>query len=296
MSPSGNATHHLGIVLVAVSAIAWSTAGIFTKGIAADVWIILFWRGLFSAAFIALYVAWRDRATTLACFGAMGLPGWAIATIGTIATVAYLSSFKFTAVTNVVVIYATAPFVAAAIAWLAGRERTKRSTLFAAAAALVGVIIMMSGSLGTPNLTGDLLAVVMTIFMAIMLVLIRRFPTSPSVPAMALSSLQITVIACFLVDPFAVSVAELWWLVAFGLVQAGAVILLTEGTRLIPAPQAALIGSLDVPLAPIWAWLILAELPPVATFVGGAIVLAAVALHMRRDWQRQPLPLRARQN
>ena len=296
MPPSSNATHHLGIVFVAFSAVAWSTAGIFTKGITADVWIILFWRGLFSAAFIALYVAWRDRAATLACFGVMGRPGWAIATIGTIATVAYLSSFKFTAVTNVVVIYATAPFVAAAIAWLAGRERTKRDTLFAAAAALVGVIIMMSGSLGTPNLTGDLLAVVMTVFMAIMLVLIRRFPTSPSVPAMALSSLQITVIAWFLVDPFAVGLAELWWLVAFGLVQAGAVILLTEGTRLIPAPQAALIGSLDVPLAPVWAWLILAELPPVATFIGGTIVLGAVALHMRRDWRAQPSPRRARQH
>lgn len=285
MPPSSNAAHHLGIVLVAISAIAWSTAGIFTKGITADVWIILFWRGLFSAAFIALYVAWREPRATLACFGAMGLPGWAVATTGTIATIAYLSAFKFTSVTNVVVIYATAPFAAAAIAWFFGRERTKRATLVASAAALVGVIIMMSGSIGTPNLTGDLLAVVMTVFMAIMLVLIRRFPASPMVPAMALSSLQITVIALALVDPFAVSLAELWWLVAFGLVQAGAVILLTEGTRLIPAPQAALIGSLDVPLAPIWAWLILAELPPSATFIGGAVVLGAVALHMRRDWR-----------
>ena len=288
------AAHHIGIVLVAISAIAWSTAGIFTKGITADVWIILFWRGLFSAAFIALYVAWRNPRATWACFGAMGLPGWAVATTGTIATIAYLASFKFTTVTNVVVIYATAPFAAAAIAWLFGRERTKRATLVASAAAVVGVVIMMSGSLGTPNLTGDLLAVVMTVFMAIMLVLIGRFPASPMVPAMALSSLQITIIACVLVDPFAVSLVELWWLVAFGLVQAGAVILLTEGTRLIPAPQAALIGSLDIPLAPIWAWLILAELPPAATIVGGAVVLLAVALHMRRDWQRQPSTTRKR--
>ncbi len=285
MPPSSTASHHLGVVFVAISAVAWSTAGIFTKGITADVWAILFWRGVFSAAFIALYVAWRDRAATLACFGLMGRPGWLIASTGTIATVAYLSAFKHTTVTNVVVIYATAPFAAAALAWLFGRERTRPATLIAAAAALVGVVIMMSGSLGTPNLLGDLLAVAMTFFMAAMMVQIRRFPDAPAVPAMALSSLQIAIIALIVAEPFAVSTAELWWLIAFGLVQATGAILIAEGTRLIPAPQAALIGSLDIPLAPLWAWLILTELPPVATFLGGTVVLAAVALHMRRDWR-----------
>ena len=36
-----------GVLLVAVSAFFASTAGLFSKGIAADAWSIIFWRGVF---------------------------------------------------------------------------------------------------------------------------------------------------------------------------------------------------------------------------------------------------------
>ena len=279
--------HRAGIILVGLSAVAWSTAGIFTKGIAADVWAILFWRGIFSAVFIALYVAWREGRRTPLAFASLGFPGWAAASIGSIATICYLSAFKFTAVTNVVVIYATTPFIAAGLGWLAMREGASRTTLLTSAVALVGVAIMMGGSLGKPDLIGDILAVAMAFFMAAMMVLIRKFPQAPMVPAMCLSSVQIALIALIMSNPFDVLSHDIWWLVMFGVVQAMGAILLTEGTRLIPAAQAALVGSLDIPLAPLWAWVILTEIPASATFLGGSVVLAAVAYFMGKDWQKQ---------
>ncbi len=282
------ARHHVGIILVGLSAVAWSTAGIFTKGITADVWVILFWRGVFSAAFIALYVIWREGRRMPRKFSSLGFSGWAAASIGSIATICYLSAFKFTAVTNVVVIYATTPFIAAGLGWLAMREGAGRATLLASAVALVGVAIMMGGSLGKPNLIGDVLAVAMAFFMAAMMVLIRKYPKAPMVPAMCLSSLQIALIALVLSNPFDVSSRDIWWLVIFGVVQAAGAILLTEGTRLIPAAQAALVGSLDIPLAPLWAWIVLVEIPSPPTFLGGTVVLATVAYFMSRDWQNQP--------
>ena len=50
----------------------------------------------------------------------------------------------------------------------------------------------------------------------------------------------------------------------------------TEGSRLIPAAEAGLLGSAEVPFAILFGWLFLAEFPPVASLLGGAIVLAAV--------------------
>jgi drug/metabolite transporter (DMT)-like permease len=275
----------LGLALVGLSAIAWSTAGIFTKGIAVDVWIILFWRGLFSAVFIAAYVAARRRGRTISDFAGLGVAGWAAATVGALATVCYLSAFKLTSVTNVVVIYATTPFIAAGLVWLASRESTDRMTLAASAAALVGVVVMVGGSLGTPNLLGDGLALAMAILMATMMVLIRAYPSAPMVPAMCVSSLQIVVLALVVSDPFAVSVDDLAWLTAFGLVQAAAVILLTEGTRRIPASHAALIGTIDIPLAPLWALLLLGEAPTLWSVAGGVIVTSAVLAHMANHWK-----------
>ena len=272
--------HGLGVLLVILATVAWSTAGLFTKGLSADVWVINFWRGLFSALFILIYVIWRERGRTLACFASLGGPGWAAATVSSAATIAFLSAFKLTTVANVVVIYATAPFIAAAIAWLWLREKASGATLVASAVALFGVAIIMSGSLGSVNLTGDLLALLMTAGMALLIVLIRRYPDSPMVPAACVSALQLTVIGWCLSEPFTVPDGELVPLIGFGLVQAVAVVMLTEGARLIPAPVAALLGALEIPLAPIWVWLFLHEIPQTLTFIGGAIVLAGVAWHM----------------
>jgi drug/metabolite transporter (DMT)-like permease len=83
-----------------------------------------------------------------------------------------------------------------------------------------------------------------------------------------------------------VSQSDAVLLTLFGLSFAVAVVLWTEGTRLITAAQASLLGSAETPFAILFAWLILAELPPGASFIGGAIVLTAVFAHAVRDFAR----------
>jgi drug/metabolite transporter, DME family len=69
------------------------------------------------------------------------------------------------------------------------------------------------------------------------------------------------------------------------IVAAGAVILglgmtlFTLGSRVVPAAEATLLTMLEVILGPVWVWLILGETASVLTFVGGAVVLCAVALN-----------------
>jgi drug/metabolite transporter (DMT)-like permease len=63
----------------------------------------------------------------------------------------------------------------------------------------------------------------------------------------------------------------------FGTAQFGlGLLLLTIGARMISATRAALIGSLETPLAPAWVWLAFGEVPSPSTFVGGLIVMMAV--------------------
>jgi drug/metabolite transporter (DMT)-like permease len=156
---------------------------------------------------------------------------------------------------------------------------------------------MSGGSLGTPNLTGDFLAVVMTFFMAAMMVLIRKYPKTPSVLAAgSVSSLQVMIVGGLIGEPLAVVPHEIGLLVAFGSVQALGIILLTEGAKLIPASLSALIGTLEIPLAVLGALIILAEVPGSATLGGGAIVLLAIILQIRSDWlktRREPMGVTA---
>lgn len=81
-----------------VSALVCSAAGIFTKGLHAEVWDIIFWRGLFAAMFTA-YTVWRGRFRMH--FIGMGRSGWPAAVVGASSTAASIPAFKLTSIANV---------------------------------------------------------------------------------------------------------------------------------------------------------------------------------------------------
>ncbi|MEM7428842.1 MAG: EamA family transporter [Pseudomonadota bacterium] len=272
-----------GVLLVAGSAVAWSLAAWFTRTIEADIWAVQFWRAVWAGLFILTYVHLRGVDGGLPGIARLGRPGWAVAIVGACATLCFLAAFRLTAAANVVLMYATAPFVAAGLAWLLMREAPGRSTLIASVFALAGAAVMVSGSLTSGNLTGDLLAVGMTLGMALMTVIIRRHRALPMVIAGAFSSWLIIPVAFPMTDVFAVSARDFWLLVLFGAVQAAGITLMTEGARLIPSAQVPLIGTLDIPLAALWVWLAFSEVPPELTILGGGLILAAVLWHLRRQ-------------
>jgi drug/metabolite transporter (DMT)-like permease len=51
---------------------------------------------------------------------------------------------------------------------------------------------------------------------------------------------------------------------------------LSEGARRLPSGETALLSALEVPFAPLWAFLLLAERPALATVVGGTVVFLSV--------------------
>ncbi len=273
----------VGVVLVLASAAVFSLTGVWTKLAESDSWTIVCWRGLFGAIAIVGYVCWRQRLRPLEAFAGLGWRGWTLATVGSLASAAFIAAFKLTYVANVAIVYATVPFIAAGLAWIGLREAVRPATLLSAGLALAGVTVMMGGGAGGGHVWGDLLAVLMTIGMAVYMVLIRAFTATPVVLAAAASSLQLFAAGWFLGAPLAVSAGDLAMLASFGATFALAVILLTEGTRLIPAAEAGLLGTAELPLAVLLAWLFLAEAPPLASLLGGAVVLAAVLGHAAFD-------------
>ena len=80
-----------------------------------------------------------------------------------------------------------------------------------------------------------------------------------------------------------VAARELVLLAGFGVVHAAATVLLAEGVLRIRGAEAALLGALDAPLAPLWGWLILSEVSRTATFADGAVVLVTFAWYPVRD-------------
>ena len=269
----------MGLMLVFVSAIIFSTAGIFIKGVSADAWSVIFWRGLFAAGFTLLYVAYKGtlKRETIR----MGKTGLAAAVVSSLGTVAFIPAFKFTSIANVSLIYAAAPFVAALMAWLWMHERPSWLVIISSLAAIAGVILIVGGSLGGLNIKGDLLALWMTVMMAAVIVIYRRYPQTPGPGPMALSSLFLLPVSLYFGDPFLAPINEIPIMASFGLIFAIASVTLVLGARFLPSSETALISSAEAPFAIIFAWVLLAEVPVLNTIIGGTIILLAVIVCAR---------------
>ena len=264
----------IGIVLVVISAIVFSSAGIFTRGVSTDAWDIIFWRGSAASVFTILYLVLRgDLFEEIKAFGK---PAFAASMMMAAGTAAFIPAFKLSSVANVALIYAAAPFIAAGLSWIFIKETPTTKIILASVAALLGVLVIVSQSLGGSQIKGDMLALFMTLMMAGMMVVYRKFPSTTAALPAAFSSIVLLPVAFMIGTPFDVEIRELPTLVAFGLVFAIASVTLSEGARRLPSAETALLSTLEMPLAPVLAFLILSEVPLGSTVVGGAIIFLAV--------------------
>lgn len=241
---------------------------------------MLAWRGVLGAAGLAVALSAMPQQRTWRSLRKLGWLGWFFVLQSTAGMIFFLTALRATTVAHVAVIYATAPFIAAALSWLAMRERPTAGAVTSSLVALAGVAVMVGfGRDGA--LSGDLLALGMTLSMAVAMVVARHFPELPFLQASCVSALLSGLIAAPLGAPLSVSAHDLLWLTLFGLSTfAIGLPLFTLGARLLPAIETALIGSLETPLAPLWVWLAFGETPGTGTLIGGSIVFAAVGLHL----------------
>jgi drug/metabolite transporter (DMT)-like permease len=268
----------MGIALVIAAAVAWSTAPLFVRLLALDSWTIVFWRGLFGAGFTAAILVLTQGRTGLRDLIGMGRSGWLVASLSTLGMVSFIPALQLTSVSNVAIIIATGPFVAAALAWLWLREALGWRTLLASVVALCGVVVIVGGSSTGSDLLGIGLACFMTLAIAAMTVTVRRHRDTPMVAAAALSNLLGSLVSIpFAHDIATVTTIDLAVLAGFGFFQVGlGLSLFMLGSRLLPSGQATLIATLETPLMPLWIWLAFQEIPAVRTLVGGALVMGAV--------------------
>ena len=276
-------SQNLGILFVTGSAVAWSTTGLFTRVIALDSASMLVWRGIFGAIGLLIVLALIEGPKGFASFRRLGRAGWSYALVSAIGMVCFITSLQHTSVAHVAIIYAVVPFLAASLSWVILHEAPSRDALIASAVALVGAAIMIG--LGKDGgLFGDALALGMTLAMAYMMVMARRHPGIPTLPAAALSALLSAMVALPFATAMTVTADQAVLLAAFGLVNSALGLgLFLMGSARIPPIQTALIGALDAPLAPLWVWLAFAEVPTGATLVGAAVILAAVVWHILRQ-------------
>lgn len=288
----GNQTesHSLGTWLVFGSAVVWSLGGILAR--LAEVenpWSTIFWRSGTAALFLLAFMLLRDgRAGTLVLFARMGPAGLAVAGCFAIATTSFVVALQFTTVANVLLMQAGVPLIAALISRVLFGEPLRIVTGVAIAAVIAGVAVMVSDSLtGRVSPLGDGLALLIALVFATATVITRRHAGIRMTPAVCTGAAIGCVIALAVclatARPLAVEPWQLPVLGVFGASLGLGMALFTQGARLIPSAYAALLGTAETVLGPLWVWLFLDETPTPRTVIGGTIVLAAIVGYL--IWQ-----------
>ena len=276
-----------GALLVFGSAAVWSFGGAIARYLSVtDSWTAIFWRSVCAALFLLGFMLWREgRAGTLQLFRAMGWAGVAVGVCFATASTCFVVALGYTTVANILLMQAGAPLFAALAGAVLFRERIGLATWLAIAAGIAGVGIMVSNSVaGRVSPVGDGLALLMSVAVAGATVLTRRHAQVGMMPAVFLGTVIAATVGGTMAGQLQVSVADAALLFVFGALNLGlGMALFVTGVRLLPAALAALIGTVEPVLGPVWVWLVHGEVPGNRTLVGGGVVILALVLHLA--WQ-----------
>jgi drug/metabolite transporter (DMT)-like permease len=272
--------HAKGMLITVAGVLAVTPDSLLIRLVSADFMTLMFWRGLLVCLTLAVGLFVVHKAQVLAKFAAIGWPGIVFAGLFSLNSFSFVLAVEMTTVANTLVLISAAPFFAALIARIFLRETVRRQTWLAILAAIAGILVIVSDSLGGGALLGDLAALVTALGLAIQFNILRRYRAVNMIPAIAIGNLITTLISLPFAEALSVTPMDALWLGLLGIVvlPVGAA-LITTGPRYLPAPEVSLILLLETVVGPFWVWLALGEVPSQRAFFGGAIVIAALTGH-----------------
>jgi drug/metabolite transporter (DMT)-like permease len=259
------------IFYLVITAILWSSSGLFVKILDWHPIAILAGRSLFAAVVFLIYLR---RVPTRFSF-------WQIlaAVMFILTQFLFITSTKLTTAANSIFLQYTAPIYVVLLAyWLLG-EKPSRTDWFSLLIIFIGLTLFFGDELSTDGFYGNLLAILSGVTSAIMMVSFRAQKDGNPAESNLIAFL---VTATFGV-PFILKetwTVNSWLILAFlGIFQIGfAFIFFTKGIKHIPALEANLIGTLEPVLNPIWVFLFYGEKMGKFALIGGLVVLGGVIL------------------
>ena len=295
--PSPTDAHKYGVLFVFAAGVLWSTVGIGIRMIEdAVVWQILLYRSISMSLFLYIIIRLRSKESPFAQIKRAGFPS-IVAGLSLVAAYSGgIYAIQNTSVANAMLLFATAPFMAAVLGWLVLKEPVRMATWGAILLALCGIAIMVSNKTGDVAFVGSLAALGSALGFAIFTVSLRWGRTVEMLPSVFLSGLLAVVITfaiCLIQDiSLTLSLQDGSVAMGMGVFQVGAgLILYTLGSRSLPAAELALLSLAEVLLAPFWVWLFLNETVSLNTLIGGAVLLAAIMGNAISGKRRKPPPI-----
>ncbi|MES2205450.1 MAG: DMT family transporter [Pseudomonadota bacterium] len=274
-------SHRHAILLMIVTTLLWSSAGVLTRHLTAGQgFIVTFWRSLFAAFFVAILLGWRQPKTLFPSIYKAGKIGLFSGLMWCCMFCCFMVALSMTTVANTLIVSSLSPLLTAIFAWVFLKEPIVFRTAIAIAAATAGMVIMFSTGINIDHthLLGMLIALGVPIAASLNFIMLKKAGQHLDLIPSILLGCFFSIIAMLpLAWPVATSQHDLPILIALGFFQLGLpCMLLVVASKSLSASEISLLTLLEVVLGPIWVWLGVGEIPAKETLWGGAIILGAL--------------------
>ncbi|GAB4400270.1 MAG: EamA family transporter [Rhodoferax sp.] len=273
----------------------WSTAGVVTRHLEqARSFEVTFWRSFFTAVALSVFLPvlrGRDVFRRLRHAGALM---WGAGLCWSAMFSFFMVAIMLTTVANVLITLALAPLFTALAARLFLGHRIPLRTWWTITVAGVGIATMFwqQFNLGL-GVAGMLVALCVPLAGAVNWTINqyaqangRRIDLIPAVWVGAVISSLLTLPLSW---PLSASAWDLQLLAGLGLFQlAVPCVLVVVCTRVLPAPELALLGLLEVIFGIALAWVGANEVPRTEVQLGGALVIGALVVNEWLGWRQRP--------
>ena len=269
-----------GPVLIFMGALSLSFGGLLVKSFeGSTLWQILFWRSLFFSLTVLAFLIISYKKKTFQAFYESGLPGFFGGIILSFGFCGYVFAMYNTTVANTNFIISLQILFLAIFGYFFLKEKISAITLTSIVLAISGVFLMVGNSLSPGELSGNLAAFTMPITFAVLIMIVRKFPTVDMVPAQFVAGISSCLIGFLLSNKLMISSHDIFLGFLAGFFQVGfGFIFITIGARSTPSAMVGVIMLSESVLGPIWAFLFVSERPSMFGLIGGSIILFAVLL------------------
>ena len=272
-----------GPLLVFLGAFCLSFGGVIVKSFEdANLWQILFWRQVFFAIIVALYLIIIYKKNFFKSFYNSGLSGFIAGFVLSIGFTAYVFSMYNTTVANTNFIITTETIFLAVFGYFFLKEKIDLITFIAIILGMSGVLLILGNSLSIQSneqFIGNIVAFIMPISFAILVVIIRKYPNVDMIPAQFIAGVFAAIIGFVVAGNLSISLHDLFLASLAGFFQIGfGFIFITIGSQTTPSAVVGVLMLTEAVFGPLWAWFFINETPPTSVLIGGGIIIFSILL------------------
>ncbi len=264
--------HNKGILAVFLTAILWSSGGLFIKLISLDSMELSFFRCAIAAVVFALM--FRKRILKLNSLALLNSFAYAAVLI------LFVLATKTTKAANAIFLQSTAPIYVLIFEPLLTKTKWERINIITIVVCFLGMILFFMGDLTPGDIKGNIAALLAGVAFAAFFLGMKKNEPQYGESSIFYGNVIVALICIpFITDINSISVQDFAMVSFLGVFQiAFAYALFSYGLKRIIAVEASIISMFEPVLNPIWVFIGYGEVPSFYAIIGGIIIMTAITV------------------